>query len=328
MPASWRERLETFGSRGPREGHYMIAQRPFAARRDAWPKQGAPGSDLDLMREQLLDRYGLRYALLGTVQHIEAGSLPRDLSVAMTTAINDWTRAEFLEKDQRLLSSIHIPYEYPDAAVAEIGRLAGHPQFVSALINGRTEKPLGNPKYWSIYEAAEAHDLPIGVHVAGTGANLITGVGIPASYLANHAAHVQDMQSHLISLVYEGVFERFPRLRVVLIEGGFSWVGPLKWRLDRSWELLRDEVPHLRRRPSEYVHDHFWFTTQPIEEPTYSRQLAQVIRTGELEDRLMFSTDYPHWDFDAPDAVLAMLVDEDVKRKIRYENARSFLKLA
>ena len=75
------------------------------------------------------------------------------------------------------------------------------------------------------------------------------------------------MQAVMASLVFEGVFERFPKLRICLIESGFTWVPALTWRMDRQWERMRKEVPHVKRPPSEYVREHFWFATQPIEEP-------------------------------------------------------------
>ena len=322
----WQQYLQQFELRGPREAHHAVLGR-HPTRLDAWPAEGAPGSDLALMREQLLDRYGITYAVLGTTLQIDAAAQPRDLSTAMTAAINDWTRSDWLDNDQRFLASICTPFEYSKPAVLEIERWAGDKRFVSVLFNGRTERPLGNPKYWDIFEAAEQHGLAIEVHVAGMGANLMTGVGLPTYYIENHVGHLQDMQTHLVSLVCEGVFERFPRLKVVLVEGGFSWVGPLKWRLDRSWSVLHDEVPYLSRPPSEYVNEHFWFTTQPMEEPPHGGQLAKLIEAGLLADRLLFSTDYPHWDFDAPDAVLSSDLDEKLKNKIRSGNARALLGL-
>ena len=71
------------------------------------------------------------------------------------------------------------------------------------------------------------------------------------------------------------------------------------WRMDQHFERFRDEVPHLKRRPSEYVREHFWFTTQPIDEPDEARHLRSLIEWVGV-DRLLFSSDYPHWDFDDP----------------------------
>ena len=52
-----------------------------------------------------------------------------------------------------------------------------------------------------------------------------------------------------------------------MIEGGFAWLPALVWRLDRTVERMRGEVPHLKRKPSEYIREHIWVTTQPMEEP-------------------------------------------------------------
>ena len=63
-------------------------------------------------------------------------------------------------------------------------------------------------------------------------------------------------------------------------------------------------MPHLKRPPSEYIREHFWFTTQPIEEPHQPDEFRQLLDDLGMNDRLMFSTDYPHWDFDAPDQAI------------------------
>src|SRR5690606_3884952 len=119
------------------------------------------------------------------------------------------------------------------------------------------------------------------------------------------------------SLIFEGVFDRFPRLKIVLIELAWSWVVPLGWRMDRAYELMRNEVSHLTKRPSEYLRDHFWFTTQPMEEPEQPQWFDEVLEAFEvsgLGDKLMYSSDYPHWDFDEPSALPTTLTDDQRRR--------------
>lgn len=89
--------------------------------------------------------------------------------------------------------------------------------------------------------------------------------------------HAQSCQSMVGSMVVEGVFARFSALRVVLIEAGFAWLLPLAWRLDRNWLRLRGETPHLRRLPGEYIREHIWLTTQPLEGPKPALHLRDTI---------------------------------------------------
>jgi predicted TIM-barrel fold metal-dependent hydrolase len=117
------------------------------------------------------------------------------------------------------------------------------------------------------------------------------------------------------------VFERYPRLKLVLVEGGFAWVPPLCWRLDKHWRTMRGELPHLKRPPSEYIRENIWFTTQPMEEPENPEDLAPLIDWIGW-DRLLFSTDYPHWDFDDPKYVLKVKISEAQRRMIFSENAK------
>jgi predicted TIM-barrel fold metal-dependent hydrolase len=122
-------------------------------------------------------------------------------------------------------------------------------------------------------------------------------------------------------MICEGVFDRFPKLKFVVVEGGWSWAAPLCWRLDSTWRVLRDEVPDLQRKPSEYIREHFWFTTQPIEEPERLSLLPEVLERSGVKDRLMFSSDYPHWDFDSPTDSIPEAIPQETRKKIFYENA-------
>jgi uncharacterized protein len=235
--------------------------------------------------------------------------------------------AEWLELEPRLRGSITVPYADGDLAAAEIDRHAGDHRFAQVLLLVRTHEPLGKRRYWKIYEAATRNNLPIGMHFGGAGGGPFTGAGWPSFYFEDHGGMPQAFQAQLISMVFEGVFERFPTLKVVLTEGGFGWAPSLMWRMDYLWEKLGEDVPHLSKRPSEYVREHVWFTTQPMEEPSKPRQFLQLLDQLQMNDRLMFATDYPHWDFDAPDRAFPTRLPEDLKEQFLRENAHSLYRL-
>jgi predicted TIM-barrel fold metal-dependent hydrolase len=324
----WRRHRDTIGDRGFGGAYYPRAN-PNAARTDAWPPNGLPpGSDLDFTRYQLLDAWDIDFGVLQPL--LGAGALRNhDYAAALSHAINDWQIAEWLEPEPRLRSGLVVPYEAPELAVEEIERLGDHPGFVQVMLGIRTSEPIGRRKYWPMFEAAAAHGLPIGMHFGSQGGQPITGAGWPSMYLEDHAGMSTAFQAQVISLVCEGVFERFPNLKIVLIEGGFAWVPPLAWRLDSAWRKLGEEVPHLRRAPSEYFAEHFWLTTQPMEEPQRPEQFLELLEQAPwLQDKLMFSTDYPHWDFDAPNEALPKVkLPDGFPAKLMAENARQLYKL-
>jgi predicted TIM-barrel fold metal-dependent hydrolase len=191
----------------------------------------------------------------------------------------------------------------------------------------RTMEPMGRRRYWPIYAAAQEAGVTIGVHFGGYGGNSITGSGWPSYYFEDHTLMAQSFQAQLVSLVFEGVFERFPRLRVVLIEGGIAWVPPMLWRMDRIFERMQDEVPKLTRRPSEYVRDHVWFTTQPIEEPERPTDLLRTVERMDAPGHLVFATDYPHWDFDSPSRAIPATFPPELRERIFSANALALYRL-
>ncbi len=161
----------------------------------------------------------------------------------------------------------------------------------------RTSEPLGSRRYWPVFEKAVEVGLPIGVHVFGYGGHPTTGAGWPSYYLEEMTSHSAACQAGVASLAMQGTFERFPGLKMIMIEGGFGWLASLMWRLDQHWARHREEVPHVTRPPSESLRQGLWISTQPMEEPERSRQLLDVIEwIG--HDRLLIATDYPHWDFE------------------------------
>jgi predicted TIM-barrel fold metal-dependent hydrolase len=340
MPEQWRQRRasggrldaavearrETLGDRSYLGGEYPRAT-PRAARTDAWPPSGdPPASDLPFMREQLLDRFGIEYGVLTPM--LGAGEqLDLERGAALAQAINDWQVTEWLDPEPRLRASINIAYEDGDLSAQEIHRMAGDPRFVQILMLIRTAEPLGRRKYWKIYEAAVAHDLPVGIHYGGWGRGPISGVGYGSFYIEDTVGMATAFADQLTSLVCEGVFERFPTLRIVLIEGGMAWLAPLMWRLDRAWKLLRAEAPALTRLPSELIREHVWLTTQPIDEPPRADDFVAMLEQMDMSGHILFATDYPHWDFDAPDRALPRSVTGSARERIMRANAHALYRL-
>jgi predicted TIM-barrel fold metal-dependent hydrolase len=124
------------------------------------------------------------------------------------------------------------------------------------------------------------------------------------------------------SLVFHGVFEKYPELRVVVIEAGITWLPPLLWRMDADWKELRSDVPRAKRTPDETVREHVRLTTQPLDELDSREKLRRTLESVDgLEDMLMLATDYPQWDFDRPYLVSRRL-PASWQEKVMSENAR------
>lgn len=330
LPARWCSYLDMIGSRtySPYVKGYVYPKVSPAggSRLDSWPPSGGlPGSDLDFMREQLLDAYEIEYGILNCLYRaVEQRN--EEYGAALARAVNEWQVEHWLERDSRLRASIAVTYESPELAAKEIERASAYPGFVQVLVFPRTKEPLGRRRYWPIYEAASRCGLPVGIHFASTTAVPITSAGWPSYYIEDHTAMSMAFQAQVTSLIMEGVFESFPDLRVTLIEGGFAWMPPLMWRLDALYHRLHEEVPHLKRLPSEYIREHMRMTTQPMEEPEYPPHILQLIdHLG--PDMLMFSTDYPHWDFDNPRRAFQIKLPRDLESLLLHDNAQRFYRL-
>ena len=161
--------------------------------------------------------------------------------------------------------------------------------------------------YWPIYAAAEKHALPLCIHAGSTFRHATTSNGWPSYYLEDYVVMSHAFQAQLLSLVAEGVFTKFPDLTVVLAESGFTWLPQFMWRQVKTWRAMRAEIPWVDRAPAEIIRENVRFTLQPTDAPPEPDQLAQAIDMIGTDRALLFSTDYPHWQFDGDDALPAGL---------------------
>lgn len=292
-----------------------------AQRRDSYsPAGGPPCSDPVFTEKQLFEDAAVDYAILFPLT-VRPMANP-DHEAAVCAATNAWLADTWLSRFNghgRYFGTLRVCSTDAQLAADEIERWAGHPNFIQVMMNPYTDAPIGQARYYPVYEAATRHGLPVALHVnRSPGMRLLTPVGAASYFIEHHTLYPLMYAAHLTSLIFEGVFEKFPSLRVSLVEGGFSWVVPLAWRLDNHWRQLRSEVPHVKRPPSEYIREHVRFSSQPVEEPAELGHLHKMFEWMGAERLLMFATDYPHWDYDDPHQIR---IPKQMRRRIMAENA-------
>jgi uncharacterized protein len=291
-------------------------------RRDALPQAGPGGSDPALMEEQLLVQAGVTYAIL--IPLTITGMANPEHEAAMCAATNAWLARKWLGEYNahgRYRGSIMVCPDLPETAIEEIERWSKHGGFVQVMIPPMARGSYGLPQYFPVFEAAARHGLPVGIHINRTpGMALLSPVGFVSYYFEFHPQYTMYYYPHVASLVMAGIFARIPELRFVLVEGGVSWLTPFMWRLDHYWQEFGSEVPWLDKPPSEYIRKHVLVTTQPLERPSEPRRLHEYLGWMGSKQMVMFSTDYPHWDYDHPEPTLRRLPDE-VRDLFAYENA-------
>ncbi|MBI3964834.1 MAG: amidohydrolase [Chloroflexi bacterium] len=320
----WRRYFTECKFRGLQQGAYTETG-GGGRRADSWPSDGSPsGSSYELLKQQLLDQYGVDYAILQGAFYRVSGMPQSDFANVLASAYNDWLVDNWLSKDQRLKGSVNVNVQDPAAAAREIDRMGDHPDIVQLLLSVTSQPGFGHPMYDPLWEACSRHDLVVTMHLNNPAGSLFippTPLGWPRYYMEWRCAATLTFQAQLINLVCEGVFERFPKLKVVFVEGGFSWVSHLLIRMDLTWQSLRLETPWLKRKPSEYVRDHCYFTTQPTEFQDDVDAFLRLVDGINGQRRLMFATDYPHWDFDSPLHALPKELGFETRSRILGRNA-------
>jgi uncharacterized protein len=329
LPAAWREQVAGPTLRGrPTLLPYLMPRSPFEHPTGAYLPEAMPTGALT--PEELLARHvephGLSRAVLCPIDGLVMPAVPSHFyALEIVRATNRWLAERFLDGDERFAGSILVPSHLPEEAAAEIRRWADHPRMVQVLLGGNgLGRPFGHPLYRPIFEAAAEAGLPVAIHaggdqLAGSTAHPAAG-GLPSFYTDASALAAQSLQTHVASIVVQGVFERLRDLRVLAIGGGVGWIGWLVWRLNMEYRAKRRETPWLERSPSQGFREHVRVATYPLEAPADPARTAQLVRGVALEDGLCYASGYPSWDCDSPAEVAARL-SEDWAEGVLRENA-------
>ena len=299
----------------------------LSGRADWRPKHGKPGSDLAMVQRGAFDQLGSSHAICNVLYGAQAVYDPY-MASAFCKAINDWIAAEWLDRDPRLRASIVIPWQAPDLAIEEIERRAPDKRFVSVLLLAQGETLLGRRHYWPVWQAAEKHQLPLAIHAGSAYRQAPSSVGWPSYRYEYYLAEAQAFQAQVLSLIYEGVFLKFPKLKVVLMESGVTWLPAFMWRANKTWRGVRVEVPWVDREPAAIMRDHVRVTMQPFDAPPDAASVADIIEMIGSDKMFLFASDYPHWQFDGDDAIPPNLPASVVSRMCADNPLETFPRLS
>jgi predicted TIM-barrel fold metal-dependent hydrolase len=327
----YRERLERFGGTGA--AFHWFNNGGIQGHRTDLPEsalKGAAVCDVNCLIRDHLDRYSIDYGLLTGLSVYGASVWPDvDYGSALCSAFNDYTIEHWLAKDGRLRFAMAICTQDPVGAVREIERIGKHPQIVGVLMPTGAPKPFGNRFYDPIYAACQANRLTPTLHLGTEGLATVgapTAAGWPSYYVESRLARPGVYQAHLASFIFQGTFDKFPRLTVAFLECGIGWLPSFLWQMDADWKALRYQTPWVRRLPSEYVQEHIRFNSQPLVEPPAAGILDPILEWIHAEKTLMFGSDFPHFDFDDPRQTFRSTAP-DLRRRIFFENAAGLFDL-
>jgi predicted TIM-barrel fold metal-dependent hydrolase len=278
----------------------------------------AEGLDLAV----LFPSRGLFVLGLDSPQVMGIDGLEPGLAAAIARAYNDWLHDFCKQRPDRLLGAGMVAPHDVASAVAETRRCVEHLGFRAIFLAPGcvNRRPWHDAAYDPLW--AECERLGIAATFHGGGQTFLKpdfSLEVFDKLMMWHTFNQPlGMMAVAVSLTSGGVFERFPRLRVGLLEGNCGWAPWLFHRLDEHWEWVgRYEVPELRRRPSEYFRSNCFLSVE-AEEETVRDYVAWF-----GDDNLVFSTDYPHADSKYPRSLehfAKLPLAEASRQKILWDN--------
>ncbi len=213
-----------------------------------------------------------------------------------------------------------------EAGVAEVRRAAADPNMVGVCVSAHMEdKLLDYPGFYPIWEEAVSLDLPIVIHGQGSGRppySLGNWDMNGSLYLVHCSTHPYEQTRAMASLAGGGVLQKFPKLRFAFLEAGCGWVPYWVDRMEEHWEQMPAHVPFLTENPRSLVQGRDQCFISCDSDETTLEYVVELLG----EDRIVYASDYPHFDGRFPDSVRFIAerdrLPESAKKKILGENAR------
>src|SRR6187551_185212 len=262
-----------------------------------------PGKLRDIqLGERWMDAMSVDYSCLFPTGMLNIGMHPqKEMEVDLCWAYNRWVTEKVLpEAGGRMYSMLCLPFSDPAACVRQVETFGSRPGVTGFMVTTVRHLQVNDNAYMRLYSTMQERGLSLAFH---SGPNWNEPVFRACNrFLSVHALGFTFYNIlHLTNWVINGMGERFPKLPVIWIESGLAWVPFLMQRLDHEYMMRPSEAPVLKKKPSDYMRD-MYYSSQPMEVQDRDA-MEQTFRMINAETQLLYSSDYPHWDFDLPSTI-------------------------
>jgi len=287
---------------------------------------GEEGSEEVALLVRAMDAMSIDVQVIFPQPLLEIGLHPQShVEVALTKAYTRWLVENTLAEEPRLKSLIPLPFVDPEACIEMVNEHADNPSVMGFMVTSQRHQGVQHVDYMPLYDLIQDTGKPIAFHAAPSFQEPSTKA--LNKFISIHAvSFVTCNIVHMTNWILNGIPERFPRLKSIWVESGLAWVPFLMQRLDNEFMMRQSDAPLLKRLPSQYMKEQF-YSSQPME-ATNLTALEYTMELMDAENTLLYSSDWPHWDFDPPTSIAALpFLSEQAKRNILGENARRLFNL-
>ena len=322
---------------GPFKGRADLLAFPFFPTLDGFHRQArriVDGKGRSIAKaslkewQQFLDEDEIAWSVLYPTTGLTFGLVrDKDWACALATGYNNYLYENFTKSEKRLKGMALIPLQDIPEAVKELRRAVKDLGFVGAVLPAvGLRQPFGDDKYFPVYEAAQELGALLAVHAAPT-----QGIGIDnfdRLIEVRTLSHGFGQMIQMTSMIYNGVFDKFPQLKIAYAEAGCGWVPYLMERMDMEYEHRSAQAPECKNLPSEHLKSGRIFIHCELEERGIP-QVAELLR----DDILFCATDFPHEPrAEFRENIEKFMAREDVraetKHHLMFENPKRMYPLA
>jgi uncharacterized protein len=274
-----------------------------------------------------MDAMGVDYCCMFPTPMLFLGLHPQvEVEVAMCRAYNRWLCERVLAHEPRIVSMLYLPFNDPEATYRTVKDFADKKGCVGFMVTSPRYKPVHDNAYIKTYALLEEIGKPIAFHAAYSWDD--RALQMTNRFISVHALGFMWFNMiHMTNWVINGLPVRFPKLKVMWVESGLTWAASLMQRLDHSYMMRTSDAPTLKEKPSHYMKQ-MYYSTQPMEMPEDKSIMQSTFKCINADTQLVWSSDYPHWDFDLPATIYDLpFLNETQKRNILGGNAARLFNL-